>query len=247
MQGDRANFCGACVVEPSTKPSGRVAADRRLGRPPTRDDPRAQILLQAAKLFAEKGYAASSLNELAAAMNYSKGAIYNYFASKQDIYDAIIIFTLTGLYEASAAAIDPKTPPAVQLRAFMVAHAQFLADNYDSFVTMLVSFSGMANTELKDDALKLRDAHERLLRGIIAAGIADGTFRAADPATVGRAVLSLLSWMVRWFKPDGRKTAEQVATEYCDLMLHGLTAAGPFEVPAPAPKAKARKGQTASD
>lgn len=242
MQGDRANFCGACVVEPVKKPSarpGRAAADRRLGRPPTRDDPRAQILLQAAKLFAEKGYAASSLNELAAAMNYSKGAIYNYFASKQEIYDAIIIFTLTGLYDASATAIDPHAPPATQLRAFMVAHAQFLADNYDSFVTMLVSFSGMANTELKDDALKLRDAHERLLRGIIAAGIADGSFRAADPATVGRAVLSLLSWMVRWFKPDGRKTAEQVADEYCDLMLHGLTASGPDE--APAPKAKARK------
>ncbi len=237
MQGDRANFCGACVVEPSKKSS----ADRRLGRPPTRDDPRAQILLQAAKLFAEKGYAASSLNELAAAMNYSKGAIYNYFASKQDIYDAIIIFTLTGLYEASAAAIDPKTPPGVQLRAFMVAHAQFLADNYDSFVTMLVSFSGMANTELKDDALKLRDAHERLLRGIIAAGIADGTFRTADPATVGRAVLSLLSWMVRWFKPGGSKTAEQVATEYCDLMLHGLAAGAPEPPPAAPRKAKARK------
>ena len=248
MQGDRANFCGACAVEPKTKPSARptsaaraAPADRRLGRPPTRDDPRAQILLQAAKLFADKGYAASSLNELAAAMNYSKGAIYNYFASKQEIYDAIIIFALTGLYESGAAAIDPKAPPAAQLRAFMVAHAQFLSDNYDSFVTMLVSFSGMANTELKDDALKLRDAHERLLRRIIADGIADGTFRAADPATVGRAVLSLLSWMVRWFKPGGRKTAEDVASEYCDLMLHGLTTGAPNLAPAPARKAKTRK------
>lgn len=193
-----------------------------MGRPPLLRDPRAEILLQAAKLFAENGYAASSLNELAAAMNYSKGAIYNYFASKQEIYDAIIILTLTGLYEASASAVKPEDAPCQRLREFMIAHACFLAENYDSFVTMLVGFSGMANVDLKDDAVELRDAHEGLLRAIIAEGIADGSFRSADPATVGRAVLSLLSWMVRWFKPGGVKTAEDVAGEYCDLLLRGL-------------------------
>ena len=200
-------------------------ADRRMGRPPLRDDPRAQILQAAAKLFADKGYAASSLSELAAAMNYSKGAIYNYFGSKQEIYDAIIIFTLTGLYETGAAAVRDTDAPPERLQRFMIAHARFLADNYDSFVTMLVGFSGMANAELKDDALKLRDAHEGLLRAIIAAGIADGSFRAADPAVVGRAVLSLLSWMVRWFKPGGGKTADEVAQDYYDLILHGLAPA----------------------
>lgn len=200
-------------------------ADRRMGRPPLLDDPRAQILQAAAKLFADKGYAASSLSELAAAMNYSKGAIYNYFGSKQEIYDAIIIFTLTGLYETAAAAVQETDPPPERLRRFMIAHARFLADNYDSFVTMLVGFSGMANAELKDDALKLRDAHEGLLRAIIAAGIADGSFRTAEPAVVGRAVLSLLSWMVRWFKPGGGKTADEVADDYYRLILNGLAPA----------------------
>lgn len=186
------------------------------------DDPRAEILRRAAELFARKGYAESSLNELARAMNYSKGAIYNYFSSKQEIYDAIIIFTLAGLYESGAAAVRASDPPAERLRRFMVAHARFLADHYDSFVTMLVGFSGMANAELKDDALKLRDAHEGLLREILAAGIADGSFRGIDAAMSGRAVLSLLSWMVRWFRPGGPKTAEEVAEEYFDLILRGM-------------------------
>jgi len=195
---------------------------RPLGRPPLLDDPRAEILQQAARLFAEKGYAAGSLAELASAMNYSKGAIYNYFSSKQEIYDAIIIFTLTGLYETAAAAVRREDPPVEQLRQYMVAHARFLADNYDCFVTMLVGFSGMANSELKDDALTLRDAHEGLLRRIIADGVADGTFRAVSAAMTGRAVLSLLSWMVRWFKPGRGKSAEEVAQEYHDLLVRGL-------------------------
>lgn len=211
-------------AKPAAEGAGamRATAPRPLGRPPLKDDPRAEILQQAARLFAEKGFASGSLAELARAMNYSKGAIYNYFSSKQEIYDAIIIFTLTGLYETAAAAVDRKDPPVQQLRQYMVAHARFLAENYDCFVTMLVGFSGMANTELKDDAVALRDAHEGLLRQILADGVADGSFRAIGEAMTGRAVLSLLSWMVRWFRPGRGKSAEEVAEEYHDLLVRGL-------------------------
>lgn len=206
------------------KIAGPGGAAARLGRPPLMADPRAEILRQAAQLFAQKGYVESSLNELAAAMNYSKGAIYNYFSSKQEIYDAIIIFTLTGLYETAAKAVNEADPPVERLKQFMMAHARFLADNYDCFVTMLVGFSGMANSGLKDDALALRDAHEGLLRRILQDGVADGSFREVSAAMTGRAVLSLLSWMVRWFKPDGGKSAEEVALEYHDLLVRGLMA-----------------------
>ncbi|MEW6257178.1 MAG: TetR/AcrR family transcriptional regulator [Pseudomonadota bacterium] len=206
---------------PSPAPEKPVP-ERRMGRPPLLDDPRAEILREAARLFAEKGYGDSSLATLAAAMNYSKGAIYNYFSSKQEIYDAIIIATLTALYESAAEAVKPDDPAPERLRRFMVAHAMCIEANYHAFVTMLVGYSGMANAELKDDALKLRDAHEGLLREIIADGIADGSFRPVDVAMTGRAVLSLLSWMTRWFRPTGKKSAEEIALDYYDLVVKGL-------------------------
>lgn len=205
--------------------SGRGEAaphDKRLGRPPLLDDPRARILQHAAKLFAQKGYEASSLAEVASAMHYSKGAIYNYFGTKQEIYDAIIIRTLAGLHEAGAAAAQEGSSPREKLRLFMIGHARYLSENYDSFVTMLVGFSGMANTTLKDDALRLRDAHEGVLRSILEEGVAEGSFRGVDVAMTGRAVLSLLSWMARWFRPDGAKSADEVADIYCDLLFGGL-------------------------
>lgn len=222
---------GAGPSEPSeiaAAGAGAEAAegDRRMGRPPLREDPRADILRAAARLFAARGYGDSSLTEVAGAMGYSKGAIYNYFSSKQEIYDAIILSTLAGLCDSTAEAVDPAAAPADQLRQFMMGHARFLGDNFDSFVTMLAGFSGMANMMLKEDAVALRDAHERQLRAILAAGIADGSFCATDAATAGRAVLSLLSWMARWFRPDGPKSAEEVAADYCDLLLGGLRAPG---------------------
>lgn len=193
-----------------------------MGRPPLVSDPREEILREAALLFARKGYGGCSLAEVAAALNYSKGAIYNYFATKQEIYDAIIIRTLQGLLAAGAAAVAEGRSPPQRLRLFMIGHARYLADHYDSFVTMLAGYSGMSDAALKDDAVKLRDAHEGLLRAILAEGMADGSFRSADVATAGRAVLSLLSWMARWFRPGGGKSAEAVAEEYFDLLVRGL-------------------------
>lgn len=202
-------------------PAEAARVDRRLGRPPLLTDPRAEILQQAARLFAAQGYAESSLAQVAAAMNYSKGAIYNYFASKQEIYDAIIVATLRGLHEAGLAAAEAEALPPERLKRFMIAHACYLAENSDAFLTMLVGFSGMSDAQ-RADALRLRDAHEGVLRAIIAAGVADGSFRGVEPAIVGRAVLSMLSWMARWFRADGEKSAQDVALDYYDLIVRGL-------------------------
>jgi AcrR family transcriptional regulator len=202
-------------------PAEAARADRRLGRPPLLTDPRAEILQQAARLFAAQGYAESSLAQVAAAMNYSKGAIYNYFASKQEIYDAIIVATLRGLHEAGLAAAEAEAPPPERLKRFMIAHACYLAENSDAFLTMLVGFSGMSDAQ-RADALRLRDAHEGVLRAIIASGVEDGSFRGVEPAIVGRAVLSMLSWMARWFRADGEKSAQDVALDYYDLIVRGL-------------------------
>ena len=70
---------------------------RRAGRPPMLAAPRERILEEAAKLFAHSGYDGSSVADLAAALGVSKAAIYHYFTTKQDIYDAIILAVLEGL------------------------------------------------------------------------------------------------------------------------------------------------------
>lgn len=195
---------------------------KRLGRPPAVDNPRQRILDQAASLFAEKGYETSSINELAAAMGVSKAAVYHYFPSKQQLYDAIILDTLTGLIKTVNEEVDQETSPAKKLRRFITAHARYFESHRDGFVVMLVGFSGMQCREFRDEAMQLRDAHEQLLRRIIANGIASRDFRQVDIVMAGRAVLSLLNWMVRWFKPGGGATAEELVIEYFNLFLHGL-------------------------
>lgn len=197
---------------------------KRLGRPPATDNQRERILQAAAQLFAERGYEASSVGDLAQAMGISKAGIYHYFASKQDIYDAIILDVLTQLNARVQEAVGAQEHPSEQLKAFMVTHAQTFETHYHAFTTMLVGFSGMAGAGLRDEAIRQRDAYEALLRSIMKQGQLNGEFTKADPATAARAVLSMLNWMARWFKPNGSACAQSVALDYYHLILHGLAA-----------------------
>ena len=204
----------------------------RRGRPPTTNNPRERILQTAAQLFAVRGYEASSLGELASALNTSKAGIYHYFATKQEIYDSIILNVLTLLNNEVTTAVQAQREPADQLLAFMLAHARTFQAHYHEFVTMLVGFSGMAGVELRHEAIRQRDDYETLLRTIIRGGQESGAFAGNNPATAARAVLSMLNWMARWFKPDGSARAETFARDYYQLVLHGL-AASPLQEPAP--------------
>lgn len=194
------------------------APAKRLGRPPTIENARARILVHAAGLFAEKGYEATSLNDLAECLGLTKPAVYNYFRSKQDLYDAVILETLSGLLDHVRTSVEANGSPPTRLKAFMTAHARYFAGHRDGFATMLVGFGGMQNLEFRNDAMGLRQSYEALLGSILDEGVAGKSFRDVDPRVATRAVLSLLNWMVRWFRPDGPQTAEQLAMEYYNLL-----------------------------
>jgi AcrR family transcriptional regulator len=195
---------------------------RRPGRPPRAENQRERILQEAAMLFARSGFYASSLSDLAEETGISKAGIYHYFKTKQDVYDAIILQTLQRLFDYVSTVVARESEPADQLLAFMTAHAAFFEQNYWAFCAMLVGFSGMKAPRPRQEAVVLRERYEHLLRGIIANGLAQGQFRDVEPAATGRAVLSMLNWMVRWFQPGGAKSASQFAREYADLLFGGL-------------------------
>ncbi|MVW70516.1 MULTISPECIES: TetR/AcrR family transcriptional regulator [unclassified Bordetella] len=194
----------------------------RAGRPPTMAAPRERILDAAAFLFARCGYENSSIADLSAALGVSKAAIYHYFPTKQAIYDAIIVDVLAGLTQTVSEAVSQASSAPQRLRAFMLAHARYFESHHAHFVTMLIGYSGMGVGDRKD-AARLRDEYEQLLRAIIAEGIAQGEFRPVDVVATGRAVLSMLNWMARWYRPDGPQSAEAIAATYFDLLIGGMS------------------------
>ncbi|KAB2680302.1 MULTISPECIES: TetR/AcrR family transcriptional regulator [Alphaproteobacteria] len=194
----------------------------RMGRPPVLENARDRILDEAAVLFGEGGFDNGSMNVVAERLGVSKAAVYHYFDTKQSVYDAIIVRTLEGLLEHVSRAVAASTTADGKLKSFMVSHAGYFEKNYWGFVCMLIGYGGMANPGLKSEANQLRIEYESILRGILREGMATGAFREADVTISSHSVLSMLNWMVRWFKPGGQKRAETVAAEYFDLLTNGL-------------------------
>ena len=183
---------------------------------------RFRILESSARLFAHQGFEGTALHEIADEVNLSKATIYHYFSGKEEIYSEIILDTLDRLFPFVKESIERKDTPRLRLIASMEAHAQFFEDNFWAFTAMLIGFGGIRELNRRARTVALRDNYEALFRDIIKAGIESGDFRQVDPAFASRAVLSMLNWMVRWYKPGGPKRAREFAQEYADLIMQGL-------------------------
>lgn len=183
-----------------------------------------EILAAAAKVFTERGYDAAAVSDIAIEVGLSKATLYHYFDSKEAILFAIITETLEGLVNASTLSAEAtrEADAATRLRQFMRSHASFFEANYHAFTVMLSSLGALSEAHRRQ-TIALRDAYEQTLRGIIGQGVREGTFRDVAPDVAARAVLSMLNWMGRWFKPGGPQRASEVAADYADLLLAGLT------------------------
>jgi AcrR family transcriptional regulator len=193
------------------------------------------MLERAAVLFGTHGFQGVGIAALADDLGVSKAALFHYFRSKREIYDAIVLDALQGLDASVSSAVSEDDDAPTQLLSFMRAHAEFFEENYWKFVVMLVGFGGIS-PPFVEEVMDIRDRYEARLRRIISEGVRDGSFSPVDPSTTARAVLSMLNWMVRWFKPGGKQPATDLAAEYGALILAGISAPAPAQARPEAPQ-----------
>lgn len=191
------------------------------GRPATFETPRETILKVAAKLFAARGFEATTLQNVAVEIGITKAALYHYYPTKQAMYDAIVAHLLEQLQVWVRRQVDSAAPYEVQLKQLMISHAEFFEENYTAFVTLLHGVAGL-NRQFSPAEAAIRDRYEGFVRDLVAAGSTDGSFVTTQAEDTTRAILSLLNWMSRWYRPDGSRRAREFAEIYFNLIWNGL-------------------------
>lgn len=204
------------------------------GTPPSLADGReAQLLAIARRLFAQKGFDATSLRDIAEAAQITKAALYYYFPNKDALYERVVIGSMDSLLAQVQAAVARAPTPMQKVRAFLHASAAEMEQRRDQWVAGSNAFWQAGATGRRGLALTQRDDYEKLLRSCIEAGIASGELRPVDPAIAGRLLLSGLNQMARWHRPGGKLSAAEVIDQYLDIVLLGLINRG-----GPAPAAR---------
>jgi len=184
---------------------------------------RERIVAAAVSLFAERGYDATSVNQVVLRAGVAKGALYHHFASKDDllyeVYRELVDRQLAGLTEILARAL----PPADTLR-------EVIAD----LVVTTAARAGEAKVFFRESH-RLGDDNQARVRGarraihdavteLVRSAQASGAFAAvASPEMVTFTVFGVINELPVWYRPDGPKLPDQIAAELSELMLAALS------------------------
>ncbi len=195
-----------------------MAASRR---PISKDEPnrRAEILRAASRLFAEKGYAATTIRDIAKAVDMQSGSPFYHFKSKHDMLLAVVLEGIETISRAvSEAAAGGGTPRQV-FEAMLLAHLeQLLADDGRHFAATLLHESKHLDAEAHAALVERKDRYEGLWQKALANLKRAGDI--GDDSHVARLfLLGGLNWTVQWYRPDGVCSVPVIARQISSLLL----------------------------
>jgi AcrR family transcriptional regulator len=185
-----------------------------------------QIMQHATALFAEKGFAGTSLQDIADAMGLTRPALYHYVANKDEVL-ARLVTEITEEPAVILAAINKRTDlgPVDKLHAMAEAIALLQAASPDRFRLIIRS-----EAELPEKLSKTYDqSRRRVLKEFIAvirAGIDAGLFRPVDPRVASLGIIGMLNWMAWWYQPESESNAKSVANQLADMAIQSVLGAG---------------------
>lgn len=195
---------------------------------------RTRILDAAANAFMERGFAATTIDDIAEAVGATKGLVYYHFRAKFDIFLAV--------YEEGMRRVRDDVEPLskgprsayARLELMSVAHVENVMAHLRYHIVIhqgVREHSSAALRAHQRDALtalnELRADYEAMFRRVVNDGITEGSLRPLDAALTTRTLLSSLNAVDTWYRPvvdQGRGDLHTLAVKVVDILIGGLSA-----------------------
>ncbi|MFN4101769.1 MAG: TetR/AcrR family transcriptional regulator [Pararhodobacter sp.] len=171
----------------------------------------------ALRLFAQGGYAAVSMRQIAAEVGVQAGALYLYTADKQSLLADLMAGHLETLLAAWASEA-PEGDARARLEHFARFHIRFHSERADAvFVANMELRNLTPDNFARIEALRRR--YEAALEGILRAGQDEGTLAVPDTRLATMALIAMLTGVNSWFREGGRLSRARVEDIYVDMVL----------------------------
>ncbi len=183
---------------------------------------KAEILDAAAQIFRIKGYHATSMSDIAGAVNLQKASLYHHVSSKQEILLELLDRALELLSEQIRDIVkDQNAKVDEKLRQMMHAYLKALTDHIDLASVLLLEHRSL-EPELHARHVPNRDGFEALWREVIDEGMETGAFCSVETALTARNLLGAMNWTITWFNTKGELSVDDIADQLANLFLDGL-------------------------
>ncbi len=168
-------------------------------------------------LFARHGYAAVSMREIASEVGVGAGALYNHFATKQDLLVELMTDHMEALLGAWAKERSEALDAAARLDAFSRFHIRFHAGRSDEVFVAYMELRSLERLNFHRIE-KMRRTYEAELEAILSEGAAAGAFRIEDARIAAMAIIAMLTGVTSWYRQSGRLSAARIEEIYVDMV-----------------------------
>lgn len=185
-------------------------------RPSRWDD----VVAAAARVFSDKGFGGSSLEDVAAEVGMLKGSLYNYIRSKEDLLFAVVRPDAEQLLASARDLVPQDLPASEKLRMVATVHVEII-DRHLPYVHVYVQ--EVAGKGISAEWAQMDREYMSLVERLFEEGKEAGDFDdKVDVRVAARSFVGALNWMTRWYEPGGPEHARAMATQVADLFLGGL-------------------------
>ena len=183
------------------------------------------IVRSAATAFGELGYRAATLDAIAERAGLSKVTLYRYVSSKEELLSLVVERTIDEFQQGLRRIIAERRPADDTLRRIIRYQVTLLAEHLP-FLTVFFSEESGLPAPMAARSARAKREYDQAIERVVREGIEAGVFRDLPPNLVVFGLLGMCNWLHKWYRPDGKRSAEEIADVFVALLERGYLAAG---------------------
>lgn len=169
------------------------------------------------RLLYKRGFAAMNMRDLAKEAGLKPGSLYNYFENKHQFLFQIISSVTEEITEDVSNKISRATDPRDQLDIFVQAHIEWYTLRREEVFIGNMEMRSLSEENYRTFVI-IRKRYETILSSLLERGMKQGLFRTLDPTVTAYSIISMLSGMATWYRPDGRIPLSTLIAMHIDLV-----------------------------
>lgn len=201
----------------STQPARRRRREEDAREEVVPFDRRQQIILEAARLFAQKGFEGTSMRDIATATGILAGSLYHHFTSKEELFVAVHAAGMEVLIKTVLEAVHGIEDPWERLDAAAAAHCTALLETGDLMIMVVPKFPASIG-QYRDELVRQRDEYEKIIADLVVAlPLPEGV----DARIFRLHLLGALNWTQTWYRPNSRIPPAEIGRQLVRMLRQG--------------------------
>jgi AcrR family transcriptional regulator len=175
----------------------------------------------AAEILCQKGYEATSMNDIAEAAGLTKAGIYHYIRGKEDLLFEIMNYAMDVVDQGIVAPASQIENAEDRLRAIIQHHARSVLEGVGALTVVLEEVTALTPAHRRTITARKR-AYFEFIRGTLEQLERQGRLRPVSPTVAAFSLLGMILWISRWYRRDGAITTARALHDYVEIGMHAV-------------------------